>query len=186
MSTAIARKRFTVADYYRMAETGIIRRDDRVELLDGEIRVTSPIGSWHAGVVNRLAALLMQRLGSSAVVAVQNPVRLGQFDEPEPDIAVLRARNDFYAESHPTPSDVLLIIEVADSSIDYDRDEKLPRYASVGVAEVWLIDLNEEAVEQFREPKDGRYQTVKSFTAAERFGPLLLPTIEVSASELLA
>jgi Uma2 family endonuclease len=186
MSTVIARKRFTVADYYRMAETGIIHRDDRVELLDGEIRVMSPIGSWHAGVASRLHAMLAENLKRTAIITVQRPMRLGDFDEPEPDIAVLHLRDDFYTRSHPTPADVLLIIEVADSSIDYDRDEKLPRYAAAGVPEVWLIDIAGEAIEQFREPRDSRYQSVKSFAGSEQCVSQLLPAVEVTIAELLA
>lgn len=184
MSTVIARKRYTVADYYRMVPAGIIHRDDRVELLDGEVRVMSPIGSWHAGTVMRLHAMLAEKLGRTAIISVQGPVRLGDYDEPEPDIAVLRPRDDTYTRSHPTPSDVLLIIEVADSSFDYDRDEKLPRHAAAGVPEVWLIDLAAEAIEQFREPRDGNYQVQHVATGAEQVRSQLLPQFHVTAAEL--
>jgi Uma2 family endonuclease len=186
MSTAIARKRFTVTDYYRMAETGIIHRDDRVELLDGEVRVMSPIGSWHAGVVMRLHSLLAKKLGDAAIISVQNPVRLGEFDEPEPDIAVLRPRDDFYTRSHPAATDVLLIIEVADTSLDYDRDEKLPRYAAAGVPEVWLVDLAAEAIERYCGLRDGIYQFHGVTTGTEKVRPLLLNQFEVMAAELFA
>lgn len=186
MSTVIARKRYTVTDYYRMVPAGIIHRDERVELLDGEVRVKSPIGSWHSGVVMRLHSMLAKNLGDTVIISDQGPVRLGEYDEPEPDLAVLRPRDDFYTRSHPVPADVLLIIEVADSSLDYDRDEKLPRYAAAGIPEVWLIDIAGEAIEKFCELRDGIYQIQHVATGTEQVRPQLLPQFDVTAAELFA
>ncbi|MBI5758119.1 MAG: Uma2 family endonuclease [Planctomycetales bacterium] len=186
MSTVIPRKRYTVTDYYRMVPAGIIHRDERVELLDGEVRVMSPIGSWHSGVVSRLQSMLAEALRRTAIITIQSPVRLGDYDEPEPDIAVLRPCDDFYTRSHPTPADVLLIIEVADTSLDYDRDEKLPRYAAAGVPEVWLVDIAAEAIEKFCELRDGIYQVQHVATGAEQVRPQLLPQFCVTAAELFA
>src|SRR5918997_6720202 len=120
MSVQIARRHFTVDDFYRMLEAGILTEDDRVELIDGEIIEMSPIGSRHASCVMRLNAVLTKRLGDTAIVNVQNPLRLSTRSEPLPDCSLLKPREDFYSRAHPTPDDVLLVVEVADSSIGYD------------------------------------------------------------------
>src|SRR5438105_616378 len=139
MVVQLPHRRFTVDDYYRMGKAGILTEDDRVELLDGEIVEMSPIGSPHAGGVTRCMRVLTRLLGDWAVVAVQNPVRLGPLSEPQPDVAVLKPRPDLYADSHPTPKDVFLIVEVADTSATADRQVKLPLYARAGIPEVWLL-----------------------------------------------
>jgi Uma2 family endonuclease len=141
MGVQLARRLFTVAEYHKMAEAGILSEDDRVELLEGEIVAMSPIGSRHAGLVNRLNRLFSQRAGDQVVVSVQNPVRLGGYSEPQPDLALLRPRADFYTSSHPGPEDVLLAVEVAETSAAVDREVKVPLYARFGVPEVWLVDL---------------------------------------------
>ena len=134
--------RFTVADYYRMAEAGILKPNDRVELIEGEIVEMSPIGSRHAGCVDQLNELLHSALrGKPFQIRVQNPVRLSDVSEPEPDISVLLSREDFYTQSHPTAAEVVLLIEVADASLAYDRHTKVPLYLGSGIQEVWLVDL---------------------------------------------
>jgi len=148
----IRRHRYTVDEYYRMGESGILKQGDRVELIEGEIVDMVPVGSTHVGIVNRLNKLLVQTLGDKAVVSVQNPVRLSAFSEPEPDIALLRPRNDFYSGAHPGPADVLLIIEVSDSSLDYDRGVKLPLYARHEIPVVWLVDIQQKQMLVFRSP----------------------------------
>jgi Uma2 family endonuclease len=157
MTVQIVRHPFTVADYARMRETGILSEDDRVELLDGEVRVMSPIGPIHAAIVKRLNALLNRLLPDTVILSVQDPIQLNDSSEPQPDLAILHYRDDFYAQAHPVADDVLLVIEVADTTVDYDRDEKLPRYAQANIAEAWLIDVNNFTIEQYVQPRNGKY-----------------------------
>ncbi|MBI3973583.1 MAG: Uma2 family endonuclease [Chloroflexi bacterium] len=179
------RRRFTVDEYYRMAEAGILAEDDRVELIDGEIVHMSPISSRHAAGVKRVRRLFDRRLGDRVVVSVQDPVRLGSFAEPQPDIALLHPREDLYAEAHPGPENVLLIVEVADTSIQYDRQVKVPLYARAGVPEVWLADLTGDAVEAYREPSPDGYRVVRRLRRGERIAPQALPDLEIAVDELL-
>jgi Uma2 family endonuclease len=157
MAVAFPRKRFTVDEYYRMAESGILREDDHVELIDGEIVEMSPIGLRHAACVNRLNALLYGLLGDRIILGVQNPLRLSHYSEPQPDITVLKFRDDYYAERHPTPEDTHLLIEVADTTLAYDRGVKLPMYAANGVPEVWIVNLDDAVVEVYRHPGPNGY-----------------------------
>jgi Uma2 family endonuclease len=139
---------FTVAEYYRMADVGILKEDDRVELIEGEIVEMSPIGSRHGGCVDKLNRLLSDALREKPFqIRVQGAVRLSRFSEPQPDIALLHARADFYMESQPIASDIVLVIEVADSSLMYDRHTKIPLYLRSGIPEVWLVDLANHAIE---------------------------------------
>ena len=148
----IRRHRYTVDEYYRMGQSGILKQGDRVELIEGEIVDMVPAGSAHVGIVNRLNRLLVQAVGHRAIVSVQNPVRLSAFSEPEPDIALLMPRDDFYSSAHPGPADVLLLIEVSDSSLDYDRGVKLPLYARHEIPVVWLIDIQRKQLLIFSSP----------------------------------
>jgi Uma2 family endonuclease len=151
------RHAFTVEEWHRMGETGLLGDDARMELLDGEVIEMSPIGSRHAGCVNRLTSMLVHAVGDRAVVAVQNPVGLDDRSEPVPDVAVLRPRDDAYSLSHPQPGDVVLLVEVADSSLAFDRGRKALAYARAGVAEVWVVDLAGETVEVMRSPRPDGY-----------------------------
>lgn len=155
--TQLVRHRFSVDDYERMGQAGVLGEDDRVELLEGEIVDMTPIGSRHAACVDRLTAVFSERLGGRAIVRVQNPVRLDDWSEPQPDIALLRVRDDYYAGAHPGPDDVLLLVEVADASAASDRLSKLPLFAAAGIAETWLLDLTASTVEIYRDPAAGRY-----------------------------
>ena len=148
----IHRHRFTVEDFAHMGEAGIFAADDRVELIDGEIREMTPIGPSHAGLVDRLAELLINRLTGKANVRIQNPIRLGRYTEPQPDLVIARRRMDYYAGRHPEAGDVLLVIEVADSSLLYDQVEKAPRYATAGIPEAWLVDVSGETVTVYSGP----------------------------------
>jgi Uma2 family endonuclease len=149
--------RFSVEDYHRMGEAGILGPELRTELIDGEVVEMPPIGHPHAGTVNLLSDLLKEAVGRKAIVAVQNPVWLDDYTEPLPDIALLRPRADYYRNGHPTPDDVLLLIEVADTSLAYDRDVKLPRYARAGIPEAWLVDLGGRRLTIYRRPAQGAY-----------------------------
>jgi len=148
----VHRHRITVEEYYRMAEVGLLAPDARVELIEGEIIDMAPQGVTHASVIRRLARLLLLAAGTRASVSVQLPLRLDQFSEPEPDFTLLKWREDEYAATHPGPSDTLLVIEVSQSSLQYDRSRKLPLYARHGVPEVWIIDVGKSLLHTFDSP----------------------------------
>jgi len=185
MAVQLLKRLFTVEEYHRMAEAGILGEDDRVELLDGEIVAMSPIGSRHAGLVNRLTRLFSQRAGDQVIVSVQNPIRLGEHSEPQPDLALLRPRADFYAEAHPGSEDVLLVVEVAETSAAYDREVKVPLYARYGIPEVWVVDPAGDSVEVYRHPSPQGYQDVQTLRRGESVAPLLLPEICLAVDVIL-
>lgn len=185
MSAPFTTRRFTVDEYHRMVEAGVLHEDDRVELLDGQIVVMTPIGSRHAATVDRLTHLFSQRVGNRAIVRVQNPIVLGQYWEPQPDLCLLRPRDDFYASAHPRDADVLLVVEVADTSASDDRERKLPEYARAGVAEAWLVDLERDAVEVHREPGPEGYREVNVLRVGDTLVPLLFPAASIPVDEVL-
>lgn len=188
MSVERKRRRFTVDEYHAMARSGILTRDDRVELLQGEILRMAAIGSRHAACVRRLNRLFSDLLGDEAIVSIQNPVRLSDFSEPEPDVALLVPREDFYAERHPEPGDIFLLVEVADASRVFDRTIKLPLYARAGVPEVWVVDLEEAAVELYREPGGGSeegYAEARRSQRGETLIPRALREVEIPVSDVL-
>jgi Uma2 family endonuclease len=138
--------RFTVKDYHRMAEADIFEPDDRVELVDGKVFELAPIGSRHAACVKGLAHLWWSHVGERAIVSVQDPIQVGEMNEPQPDVAILRLRTDRYVNHHPAPPDIYLVIEVAETSLRHDLDLKTPLYLAGGVAEVWVVDLVAELI----------------------------------------
>jgi Uma2 family endonuclease len=154
---AVPRHLLTVDDYHRMGEAGILSEDDRVELIEGELVEMAPIGSEHAAAVTDLNYLLMVAVGEKALVSPQNPVRLDRHSEPQPDFALLKPRPDRYRSALPTPQDTLLIVEVAHSSLAYDRAVKLALYASHSIPEVWIVNLAANEVEVYRKPQGDRY-----------------------------
>ena len=155
----VQRYRFTVDEFARMGEAGIFTEDDRVELIDGEILEMTPIGPPHAGLVSRLTELIVTRVAGRAHVSIQNPVRLDPHTEPQPDLVVARRRKESYTDRHPEPDDILLVIEVADSSLRYDRTEKAPRYGRAGIPETWIVDVDATAVTVHTDPGPGGYAT---------------------------
>jgi len=169
------RHRLSVDDYQRMGEAGILGEDDRVELIEGEIIDLLPIGSPHGGAVNRIANRLTLAVAGAAVVATQNPVRLGDFSSPQPDIALLRPRDDYYADSHPRSKDVLLLVEIAETSLRYDRDKKLPLYARAGIPETWLVDLVGKVLWIYREPRPDGYAEVQTADDLSAVQPICVP-----------
>ena len=183
MTPEPARRLFTVDEFHRMAEAGILGEDDRVELIEGELIEMAPIGSRHAACVNRLVKLLSAT--EPLLLSVQNPVSLGPRTEVQPDVALLRPRDDYYASAHPGPRDVLLVIEVADTSADTDRTVKVPLYAKAGVPEVWLVDLVAGRIEVFRRPSSGAYAEAR--TAGPGEAPLSVPgtDLRLDPAELL-
>ena len=186
MSVAVSRRRFSADDYQRMGQAGILRAEDRVELIDGEIIAMTPIGPRHCASVDRANRAFVTTAGDSAIVRVQGSVRLDLYSEPEPDLVLLRPRQDFYSSRHPGPADILLVIEIADSSIDYDRDVKSRVYARSGVHEYWLADLNEDVLLCHSALEDGAYRSVRRCTRGQSLAPLLLPECVVSTEDLLS
>ena len=186
MSVQLLRRRFTVDEYYRMVEAGILHEDDRVELIEGEIVEMAPIGSRHAACVKRLNNLFSQRVGPGGLVSIQDPIRLGEHSEPQPDVTLLRPRPDFYASAHPEPQDILLLVEVADTSADYDRDVKVPLYARSGIREVWLVDLLARRIEVYRYPGPEGYHQVGQLKPGDRMAPEAFPGLEIAVDEVLA
>ena len=185
MSVQIVKRQFNVTEYNRMAETGILSEDDRVELIEGEIVEMSPIGSRHAACVRRLDALFNRRLGGMVQVSAQNPILLDDYSEPEPDIALLKPRSDFYAEAHPLPSEVLLVVEVADTSVEYDRQVKAPLYARAGIPEMWLVNLPEEMILVYTQPENGAYQNHRQFMQGDSFSSTTIPDLTLSIEDIL-
>jgi Uma2 family endonuclease len=185
MSRQLAKRWFTVEEYEHMGEAGVLRPDDRLELLEGEIYKMSPIGSPHAACVKFLSSLLNRLFNGKMIVSTQDPIRLNDFSEPQPDIALLRWRDDFYRHAHPTPADVLLIIEVADSTVESDRGYKLLLYAQAGIAEVWLVNLPEEQVELYAAPSGGAYQTSKTFKRGDEAQAQTVANLSVKVADVL-
>ncbi len=186
MSAAIVHHRFSVDDYEQMIQTGILTENDPVELIRGEIIEKMSIGDEHCACVKRLNHLLSMRVRGLAIVSVQDPIRLAD-SEPEPDIALLRPTSDFYASGKPQADDVLLLAEVADTSIDFDRDVKLPLYAEAGVQEVWIVDLESQSVEVYRQPNAaGKYLNVHTVSGSQQLQVAALPDIALLVSEILS
>jgi len=153
------KKLFTVDEYYRMAEVGILGPEDRVELIEGEIIRMSPIGMHHAGCVNTANRMFITAFGDRVVVSVQNPLRLSNYTEPVPDIVVLKPRPDLYREKRVWAEDALLVVEVADTTLEYDCNVKVPLYAASGVPEVWIEDLKRRRLLVYRDPDGKHYKT---------------------------
>lgn len=185
MSRQLAKHWITVDEYERMGEAGIFHPDARLELLEGEIYQMAPIGSRHAACVKFLSALLNRLFNGKLLVSVQDPIRLNDLSEPQPDVALLRWRDDFYRSAHPTPEDVLLVIEVADSTVETDRSYKVPLYARAGIAEAWLVNLPEERIELLAEPAGGAYQINRIFSRGEEVQSHGAADLRVGVSDVL-
>lgn len=186
MATEIGKKLFTVHDYHKMGDAGILRPDDRVELIRGEIVEMSPIGPRHNGAINRANRTLVSIVGDTAVVGVQGSVRLDLYSEPQPDFCLLRYRDDFYSTKHATPEDILLIIEMSDSSLNYDRKVKAQLYAEAGVPEYWIADLQADCLVAYCDPAGGSYQTVRELHRGTHVTPQLLRDCRIPVESVLA
>ena len=178
------RRLFTVDEYCAMADAGILCEDERVELLDGEIIVMPPIGEPHEDSTDILNSDLSRLLRGRARVRVQNSVRLDDYGLPQPDIAVVRLRDD-YNRRRPAPEDVLLLIEVADTSLEFDREVKLARYAAAGIPEVWIANLRARQVEGYSDPVDGSYRSRRVVTAEGSISPLAFPDVSLAVGDFL-
>ena len=183
--SAPTRRRFTVAEYYAMADAGILSENDSVELLDGDLIVMPPIGDWHAARVNLFTNTLPGQLQGRAIVSIQNPTRLDDTSEPQPDIMLLRWRDDFYQSGHPDPGDALLLIEVADTTVDFDRNEKLPMYARAGIPEVWLVTRAGRRIESYTQRVEGQYTAVRYANVGENIAPQAFPDIILEVSRII-
>jgi Uma2 family endonuclease len=178
------KRQFTVAEYRLMAEAGVFAPDDRVELLEGEVIEMPPVGSRHAACVDRITWLFSRRVGDAVVVRVQSPLLLDERSEPLPDVQLLRGNPDRYVDEHPRPPDVLLLVEVADSSLPYDRGVKLPAYARAGIREVWIVDLVAAQIEIYWDPSPDGYQSRRVARGDDEFSPRAVPGLVVSARQI--
>jgi Uma2 family endonuclease len=183
MPIELPKRRFTADEYQRMAQTGILSDDDRVELMDGEVVALTPIGPRHNASVNRAARAMFAAVGDSAIVQVQGSVRLDAFHEPEPDIVLLRPREDFYSSQLPGPADILLVVEIAEASFEYDRDIKAGAYAASRIPEYWLVDLRDNSLTCHTDPAANGYHTLQIRHRGESVTPRSLPhcTLPVDA-----
>lgn len=177
------RRPFNVEEYHDMGRVGILRPDERVELIEGDIVRMSPIGGPHANCVNILTAFFAIGLAGRAITSIQNPVRLSQRREPQPDVALLRPRPEAIGQV-PVAADALLLIEVADTTLQYDREVKVPLYAAAGIPEVWIVDISRRRVLVFRAPRDGIYQETAVINRDGSIAPLAFPDLTLSLSEL--
>ncbi|MCU0807155.1 MAG: Uma2 family endonuclease [Candidatus Contendobacter sp.] len=178
------RYRLTVAEYHRLGENGIFDEDSRVELIEGDLIAMPPIGEQHASKTRRLNRLFSLQVGDTAIVDVQNPVMLDARSEPQPDMVLLKPRPDFYESAHPRPEDVLLLIEVSDSTLRYDRDTKIPLYARAGIPEVWLLDVAGQRLEIYRRPSPEGYREIHYPAPTDSIAPVLLPELSLSVASL--
>ncbi len=182
MDAPLVHFRFTADEYEQMIATGILTEDDRVELLEGEIIAMSPIGDEVVFSLNSLAELLFEQLRGRAVVSMQNPIRLDAHSRPQPDIALWRRRS---RRSLPGPEDILLLVEISDSTLGSDRLVKIPLYARAGISEVWLVNLIDENVEIYRQPQDDMYRSTQTATQGESISPSAFPDMVVPIDAVL-
>jgi Uma2 family endonuclease len=178
------RHRVTVGEYYRMAELGLLAPEARVELIAGEVIDMAPTGSQHGGTTNYLDYALKQATGGRALVRIQLPLRLDEHSEPEPDLAVVKPRADFYKDGHPIAADALLIIEVGDTTLRYDREVKVPLYAAHGISEVWIVDLKSRLLHMFQSPTAGGYENTSSTETPGVITLAALPAVTVDLTGL--
>ena len=180
-----ANRKFTVTEYYRLADAGILRPEERVELVAGEIVVMSPIGSRHGSLVARLVELILGMAAGTLIVWPQNSIHLDEHSELQPDIALLRPRPDFYAAANPGPVDTLLTIEVSDTTLNYDRNVKIPRYAAANIPETWQVNLPDDCIARFSQPGPDGYRQHSIARRGERIAPLMRPDLEFAVADLL-
>jgi Uma2 family endonuclease len=186
MNIELVRQQFTVKQYHQMVDDGILHQSDRLELVLGEIINMSPIGTRHASCVRRISNLLAAKLGGRALIDVQNPFELDQTSELQPDILLLELRPDFYETSHPRPEDIFLLIEVADTTVKYDREIKIPLYSKANLIEVWLVDVNQKAIEVYREPTPTGYQDIQKFTQNQILDIKAFLDVKINVDEIFS
>lgn len=180
-----SRRRFTVEEYHQMGEAGILGPDDRTELIDGEVVLMPPIGDWHQETVDRATEFFVLRFGDVARVRIQGPARLDGYNEPQPDVMLLRRKLGFYSGGHPTPEDVLLAIEISDTTVRYDRQVKSRLYARRGIPEMWQIERRRDVIAVFRSPGADGYGSVQLLRRGGTIAPLAFPDREIAVTDLL-
>jgi Uma2 family endonuclease len=185
MTALPKRKIFTVQDYHKMIDAGVFAGNSNYELIEGEIVKKVTQGDLHIGSINRLTRIFSRSCGDDVILSVQNAVIINNISEPEPDVALLKFRKDFYASGKATAADVLLLIEVSDTTVKYDRDVKIPLYARAGVSEVWLVNLPRQILEVYTQPVKGKYKLVKKIGKKETVSPALLSEIKIKVAEIL-
>ena len=185
MAIQLARYRFTVGEYHQMAEAGVFGEDDRIELIEGEILEMSPIGSHHAARVARLQQRFGRVLAGRVLVWTQNPIRLDDRSEPQPDLVLLEPRDDFYESALPGPEKVVLVVEIADSSAEYDRQIKAPLYGRSGIPEYWLVDLIRRVITVYREPSRDGYQAVRVAQPGEQISPSAFSDVQLDVADIV-
>ncbi len=185
MTVAVQRYRFTVDDYYQMGKTGILREDDRVELINGEIIQMSPIGGSHAYCVNMLVKLFSSLYQQNYMLCVQNPIHLNEYNEPQPDFVIVDPSDLAHTKRHPQPEDILLLIEVSDSTVKYDKQVKIPLYAEFGIKEAWCLDLNNSTLETFRQPTPTGYQAIQTYQSNQPVSPLAFPGMQMTTEQIM-
>ncbi|NJL02744.1 MAG: Uma2 family endonuclease [Spirulinaceae cyanobacterium RM2_2_10] len=181
----LATHKFTADQYQKMGEAGIFHPEARLELIQGDILVMSPIGLKHAATVNRLANLLPRLVGDRTIVSIQNSIRLNDYSEPQPDVVLLQPRADFYESQIPQPDNVLLLIEIADSSLRYDRRVKAPLYAENNIQEFWLINLLDQTLECYRQPQAEAYTDQQTLNRDQAIAPLAFPDLTLNLTQIL-
>jgi len=182
---AAPRRLLTVDEYHRMGEVGILTEDDRVELIEGELVAMAPVGSEHVAASNMLTRLLVRAVGDRGIVSVGNPVRLTRHSEPQPDFAILKPRDD-YRTTLPRPEDTMLAVEVANTSLDYDRKVKLALYARSGIPEVWIVNLAAVEVEVYRSPVADGYTSVTRAGRSDSLTIEAIPGVRIPVAEVFA
>lgn len=185
MNSLTRTRPFTLEEFHRMAHVGILTEIDRVELIEGELIPMTPIGPRHAACVDTLTRLFVQQAPEQVVVRVQNPLVLNLQTEVYPDLALLRPRDHGYRTQNPEPEDVLLVIEVADTTLEKDRDEKLPKYAKAGIPEVWVVDVDHNHIQVCHELLNSQYLSTKTFSPGTEISPSTLPNIHIPTTEIL-
>lgn len=182
---AVKRKRFSTNEFQEMVKAGILPEEHGWEVIDGFLMDKMSIGDKHAAAVNRLNRMFNHRFSEGLLVSVQNPIHLDDYNDPEPDIALLKFRDDFYVGQAPNPNDVLLLIEVSDSTIEYDREVKKKLYAEFEIQEYWIVNLKDNFVETFSQPKNGSYRLAKILESGENVKSSSISGLELSANEVL-
>jgi len=177
--------RFKVDDYYRMIELGMLKDYEKAEIIEGELIRQTPIGNKHAACVEKLNEFLRDKLGKSVSIRNQQPIKVGDYNEPQPDLAVVKRRDDFYGNGKPTGDDCFLLIEVSDSTLDYDRNKKLPLYAEAKIPEFWLVNLQNNTVEVHTEPRESVYSLIRVLRRGETIKSESVPNLEIEVDKIL-
>lgn len=185
MSMPLTKKLITVEEYARMGEAGIYTEDDRVELIEGEVLTMAAVGKRHMACVKRLARIFSRLPEEDLIFSVQDPIRMNDLSDPQPDLALLRFREDYYEGRNLTASDTLLIVEVSDSTLTFDREVKLPLYARAGIPEAWIVDLNTDTVWVFSQPEEGECRSIQTYRRGDTVASATLPDLGLRMEEIL-